>query len=137
MKHPKRKQRMHDNWELYGEKQPHDSQLKLNGNDNEEKRMAAGLKSFLEDFSTVILIVYQGKIHDIINPVSQLLQKEDQNLFKASEMLQQSIARMECLRNSFEDVKEEAVKLAGVWRVSEEFKKRELAEFPIELMSWQ
>ena len=52
-------------------------------------------------------------------------------------MLQQSIARMECLRNSFEDVKEEAVKLAGVWRVSEEFKKRELAEFPGELMSWQ
>ena len=32
---------------------------------------------------------------------------------------------MEHRRNSFEDVKEETVKLAGVWGVSEELKKKE------------
>ena len=120
MKHPKRKQRLHDNWELYGEKQPHDSQLKLNGNDNEEKRMAAGLKSFLEDFSTVMLIVYQGKVRDIINPVSQFASKRGSRFVQGI----RNASAINC-KDGIEDVKEEAIKLAGVWGVERGIQEKE------------
>lgn len=48
----------------------------LSSTDKEEKAVAAGLKSYMENFSTVILIVFQCKVNNIINPVSQFLQKK-------------------------------------------------------------
>ena len=54
------------------------TRLVLSSTDKEEKAVAAGLKTYMENFSTVILIVFQCKVHNIINPGSQLLQKDDQ-----------------------------------------------------------
>ena len=52
------------------------AKLELSPNDRQEQTTAAGLKFFLEDFNTVLLIVFQSKVLCIINPVSQLLQRE-------------------------------------------------------------
>jgi len=85
------------------------TKLVLCPNDKEEKTVAAGLKAFLENFSTVILIVFQCKVHNIINPVSQLLQKEDEDISNASAMLNRAIDMMKALRCSFDEVHEKAV----------------------------
>jgi hypothetical protein len=63
------------------------TKLVLCASDKEEKAVAAGLKAYLENFSTVILIVFQCRVHSIINPVSQLLQKDDQDISYSSVML--------------------------------------------------
>jgi hypothetical protein len=55
------------------------TRLVLSSTNKEETAAAAGLKSYMENFSTVILIVFQCQVSNIINQVSQVLQKDDQD----------------------------------------------------------
>ena len=63
--------------------------------------------------TSVLLIVFQSKVLCIINPVSQLLQREQQDLSTAASLLQKAGDRLASLRNSFKDVKEEACTLGA------------------------
>ena len=83
------------------------TKLVLRPSDNEEKTVAAELKAFLENFSTVILIVFQCKVHNIIKPVSRLLQKEHQDISNASAMLNRAVNMMKALRCSVDKVHED------------------------------
>ena len=94
------------------------TRLVLSSTDKEEKAVAAGLKSYMENLSTVILIVFQCQVNNIINPVSQLLQKVDQDISCSSAMLQRAVNAMKSLRCLFHKVHDEAVKPAGVWCVN-------------------
>jgi len=83
------------------------TKLVLCPSDNVEKTVAAELKAFLENFSTVILIVFQCKVHNIIKPVSRLLQKEHQDISNASAMLNRAVNMMKALRCSVDKVHED------------------------------
>jgi hypothetical protein len=98
--------------------------------DKDEKTVAGGLKAYLENFSTVMIIVFQYKVHNIIHPVSQLLQKENQDLSTSSVMLQRAVSMMKTLRCSFEEVHEEAVNVAGVWCVNTTFSHKRISRVP-------
>ena len=108
------------------------TKLELMANDKEEKSLASGLKKYLENFTSVLLIVYQNKVLNVINPVSQMLQKENRNLSSASDLINKAIDEMKLLRNSFDEVKEEAVNLARVWGVNEKFQLKRLDEWAID-----
>ena len=56
------------------------TKLHLISNDKDEKTVSGGLKKYLEKFDTVMPIAFQSKVLSIINPVSQLLQNEDQDV---------------------------------------------------------
>lgn len=83
--------------------------------DREEKSMAAGLKKYLENFTTVLLFVYQ--VHNIISTVSQ---KESIRNAQAD--------KIKTLRNSFEEVKEDAVNIAQACGVNEEFQHKRVGK---------
>ena len=68
-----------------------------------------------------MLIVFQCKVHNTINPVLQLLQKDDQDISNSSVMLQRAVKMMKTLHRLFEEVHEEAVNLAGIWSVTVRF----------------
>ena len=106
------------------------AKLELSPNDRQEQTTAAGLKSFLEDFNTVLVIVFQSKVLCIINPVSQLLQREQQDLSTTASLLQKAGDRLASLRNSFEEVKEEACILGATWGVKTEHSKKRTRVVP-------
>ena len=106
------------------------TKLVLCATDKEEKAVAAGLKANLENLNTVLLIVFQCRVHSIINPVSQLLQRDDQDISYSSVMLQRAVNMMKALRCSFEEVHEEAVNVAGVWRVDTTFPDKRITRVP-------
>jgi hypothetical protein len=84
----------------------------------------------MENFRTVILNVFQCKVNNIINPVSQLLQKDDQDISCSSAMLQRDINPMKSLRCLFQEVHDEAVKLAGVWCVNSALCEKRIPRVP-------
>ena len=66
----------------------------------------------------------------IINPVSQLLQREQQDLSTAACLLQKAGDRLASLRNSFDEVKEEACTLGATWGVRTEHSKKRTRVVP-------
>ena len=68
------------------------TKLHLIPNDKDEKTLSGGLKKYLEKLDIVMLIAFHSKVLSIINPVSQLLQKEDRDVSNATTMLKRSIS---------------------------------------------
>jgi len=62
--------------------------------------------------------------------VSQLLQKEDQDISNASATLNRAINMMKALRCSFDEVHEEAVNVAGIWCVNTTFTEKRIGRAP-------
>ena len=81
----------------------------------DEGTVAWGLLKAIQTFEFIMLVVMQDKLLLSVNLVSQLLQRQDMNLFDAASILQAAPTSIKNARGKFEEMKIEAVTLARTW----------------------
>lgn len=84
--------------------------------------MQKQLKKHLENFDFVFQVVIHSIILESTNLVSQVLQKSDVDLSKATALLKNATNELSNFRNSFDDVMVTAVAIAQQWGVETEFR---------------
>lgn len=101
--------------------------LSVFGKNADERSSATSFLHYFEEFSTVILVVVQSHILGSVDIISQLLQSKEEDMEKASEMLTSLITKLTVLRESWSDVKDEAIALATAWGISTQFKEKRVS----------
>ena len=89
--------------------------LSLTSTKADERTEASGLLKVIQTFEFIMLVVMQDKLLLSVNLVSQLLQRQDMNLFDAASILQAAPTSIKNARGKFEEMKIEAVTLARTW----------------------
>jgi hypothetical protein len=93
------------------------------GRNKDEKDKASGLQNYFQKFNVILIIVIETKIFNSLQIVSLLLQKSDIDLLKAFKRLQTALNKIKGMRDKFEEVLEEAKKIAILWGVEPTFTK--------------
>ncbi|XP_030749949.1 zinc finger MYM-type protein 1-like [Sitophilus oryzae] len=102
------------------------TKLTLTSSKATEQNEALGLKKKLENFETVVLIVMEHKILSITKLVSNALQSKNQDIQRASKLLETAKKDIAEMRNSFEEVINEAADLARGWGINPSFKEHRI-----------
>ncbi|XP_030750799.1 zinc finger MYM-type protein 1-like [Sitophilus oryzae] len=102
------------------------TKLTLTSSKTTEQNEALGLKKKLENFETVVLIVIEHKILSITKLVSNALQSKNQDIQRASKLLETAKKDIAEMRNSFEEVINEAADLARGWEINPSFKEHRI-----------
>lgn len=102
------------------------SRIILTSNKSKERTKAENLKSKLENFEFVLLLVLQCKILGMINLVSKALQSESIELLCAHQMLEKVMLEITELRQNFEIIKIEALNICNLWGIRTEFQQKRL-----------
>lgn len=84
------------------------------------------MKSHLEQFETVFLVVFETKILKNIDIVSKLLQVKQQDIEQASKLFNVSYENIRKMRDDLNLIKGEAENLAREWGTSIQFTKKRL-----------
>ena len=101
--------------------------LSVFGKNADERSSATSFLHYFEEFSTVILVVVQSHVLGSVDVISPLLQSKEEDMEKASEMLTSLITKLTVLRESWSDVKDEAIALATDWGISTQFKEKRVS----------
>lgn len=78
---------------------------------------ATGLRKQMASFDFVLMLVFQSRVLERIQITSKSLQRPDINLDDAKNLLQKSLNTVRDLRGQFDDVVDQARKLAAKWNI--------------------
>ncbi|XP_077113619.1 zinc finger MYM-type protein 1-like [Ranitomeya variabilis] len=104
------------------------SKLILTSTKAKEREEAMALRTKIESFEFVLLIVVQSKILDKINTISKVLQSDHMDLSNAAHLIQSTIEHLSSYRDQFEDSKKTAITLAEKWGISAVFANKRIAK---------
>ena len=91
----------------------------------EERNSATSFLQYFEDFSTMILVVVQSNILGSVDVVSKLFQSKEEDIGKASKLINSLVTKLTLLRERRPDVKDEASALAKAWAYRHSLKRNE------------
>ena len=103
------------------------TEISLTSTKADERTEASGLLKVIQTFEFIMLVVMQDKLLLSVNLVSQLLQRQDMDLFDATSMLEAALTSIKNARDKFEDIKIEAVTLARTWGTDTKFKQKRIS----------
>lgn len=98
----------------------------LTSNKKTEVDEAKSLRTTLETYETIFLIVLESRILGLSDVVSKVLQDKKQNLQKASELFKKLLESITNLRNQFEEIKNETDNLSIEWGITTQFSSKRI-----------
>lgn len=93
----------------------------LTGKTKTERDDAFSIRTKLENFETVFLIVLETKKLLIVDQVSKMLQNKSQNIEEATKLFNTALMQMNILRTQFSEIKSVATDLTKKWSAKTEF----------------
>ncbi|XP_068127278.1 zinc finger MYM-type protein 1-like [Hyperolius riggenbachi] len=88
------------------------SKIILVSSKKSEREEAMRIKTKLESFHFIFLIVLQSKILSVVNSLSKVLQSPSMDLSRTAQLIKTAIEEVSQFRNNFDEVKKNAVLLA-------------------------
>ncbi|CAH1110350.1 unnamed protein product [Psylliodes chrysocephalus] len=100
------------------------SKIKLTSLNKDEIKEDKIIKSKLEKFEIVFLIVLETKVLNATDAISKILQSKHEDIQNASKMFSALFENLKGFRDSFKDIKNEAINLALKWGTTTEFEEK-------------
>lgn len=100
------------------------TEIILKSKKKEEVSVSNGLKKKIGTFDFVFLLVMFSKIFGIVTPLSKYLQSKSIDIKNAEVYLENAYEKLKSLRNSYDEMKIEANRLAQSWGIEPKFERK-------------